>query len=694
MPLHLADTFIRSLGKLTNEEQKAVKLAVMELQLNPATPGLQFHRIDKSKDKNFWSARVNQDIRLVIHKTDASFTVCYVDHHDEAYDWAEKRRFETHPTTGAAQLVVVKEIIQERVAYSVQAKEPIVSHNEPEESVPLKYHQPEELLSYGIPSEWIEAIKSATVSELLEIAVSLPEEAGETIITLATGGIPQPRVVVEAPTEEEALAHPDAQRRFIPIETPEELEEWLNKPWDKWLDYLHAAQRELVMRTYEKPFRILGSAGTGKSLIALHRAEYLAKTDDSSRILVASYSSSLVQNLKYRLRRLAIGQPTILDRIDLLAIDAVAERLYRVNHGKLPSIIHKADLDRLILGQASTLDKSLKLAPAFVKAEWYEIVDAFSIQDLDAYKQHKRLGRKVALKPAQYEALWQVFSSIRTSLASAAQLTTPQLYYKTAAALNATSHLIYDHIIIDESQDLAPYHLTLLAAIAKQGRASMLFLGDDSQRVYQPLFLWSELGFDFKEQQHILRMNYRTGKAIMDYVEPLRDANLGAGYGLGPLSKQLLSKLDGHTPEVNLFDTEDDEVAGCASWLLSLGCKPGEVGLIVRSPDQLIQAKAVAATLEWKYRCLDEGQEQTLSAVTICTMPRSKGLEFAVVAILSCNEDVLPLESLYAEQGHFSDLQDFENMERYMLYVACTRTRDHLWVSGLRPGSIFLEDLG
>lgn len=671
-----------------------MKLAVMELQLNPATPALQFHRIEKSKDKNFWSARVNQDIRLVIHKTDASFTICYVDHHDGAYDWAEKRRFETHPTTGAAQLVVVKEVIEERVARVTVVDEAIVSEAEPEEPIPLKYHLPEELLSYGIPAEWIVAIKKATVSELLEIAISLPEEAGETIITLATGGIPQPRVVVEAPTEEEALAHPDAQRRFIQIETPEQLEDWLTKPWDKWLDYLHPEQRDLVTRTYDKPFRVLGTAGTGKSLIALHRAEYLTKTDDNCRVLVASYSKVLVQNLKYRLRRLAIGQPAILDRIDLLAIDDVASKLYRSNQGKMPAIIQKAVLDQTILDLARGMDKSLKLAPAFIKAEWYEVIDAFAVKNLESYKQHKRLGRKVALKPAQYDALWQLFTQVRHSIASSGQLTTPQLYYHTAAAINATSHLIYDHIIIDESQDLAPYHLSLLAAIAKQGQASMLFLGDDSQRVYQPLFLWSELGFDFKEEQQVLRINYRTGKAIIDYVEPLRDANVSAGYGIGPLSKQLLSKLEGQTPEVQLFATDEDEVASCVAWLQTRNCKPGEVGLIVRSEAQIPQAKAVAQALDWPFKVIDEGQEQTLSSTTICTMPRSKGLEFAVVAILSCNEAVLPLESLYAEQGHFTDLQDFENMERYMLYVACTRTRDHLWVSGLKPGSIFLADLG
>jgi mRNA-degrading endonuclease RelE of RelBE toxin-antitoxin system len=98
MDFRIADTFTDSLAKLTNDEQKAVKTTAFDLQLNPANPGMQFHRIDAAKDKNFWSVRVSRDIRLIIHRTAGSLLLCYVDHHDDAYRWAERRRLETHPT--------------------------------------------------------------------------------------------------------------------------------------------------------------------------------------------------------------------------------------------------------------------------------------------------------------------------------------------------------------------------------------------------------------------------------------------------------------------------------------------------------------------------------------------------------------------------------------------------------------------
>ena len=113
MQFRIADTFTDSLARLTGEEQKAVKTTAFDLQMNPESPGMQFHRLDKAKDKNFWSVRVNDDLRIIVHKTDKSLLLCYADHHDPAYRWAERRKLEIHPKTGAAQLVEVRERVQE-----------------------------------------------------------------------------------------------------------------------------------------------------------------------------------------------------------------------------------------------------------------------------------------------------------------------------------------------------------------------------------------------------------------------------------------------------------------------------------------------------------------------------------------------------------------------------------------------------
>ena len=152
MDFRIADTFTDSLAKLTGDEQKAAKTTAFDLQLNPANPGMSFHRLDKARDKNFWSVRVSSDIRLIVHKTASSLLLCYVDHHDKAYEWAERRKLEAHPTTGAAQLVEIRETVQEIT---------IPKYVEVERAAPAKPrlfdHVAEEtLLSYGVPVEWVD----------------------------------------------------------------------------------------------------------------------------------------------------------------------------------------------------------------------------------------------------------------------------------------------------------------------------------------------------------------------------------------------------------------------------------------------------------------------------------------------------------------------------------------------------------
>src|SRR5436853_2801192 len=155
MEFRIADTFTDSLARLMGEEQKAVKTTAFDLQLNPASPGMSFHKLDKAKDKNFWSVRVSSDIRLIVHRSNASLLLCYVDHHDKAYDWAERRRLETHPKTGAAQLVVIRETVQEVVI-------PVYVHAEikaaPKPPV-LAGVADDVLLGYGGPPEWLADVR-------------------------------------------------------------------------------------------------------------------------------------------------------------------------------------------------------------------------------------------------------------------------------------------------------------------------------------------------------------------------------------------------------------------------------------------------------------------------------------------------------------------------------------------------------
>ena len=168
MDFRIADTFTDSLAKLTGDEQKAVKTTAFDLQLNPAHPSMSLHKIEQSKDKNFWSVRVSSDIRVIVHKTATSFLLCYVDHHDKAYKWAERRKLEVHPKTGAAQWVEIRERVEEVVVRTgeVAVAPDGVKANAPKpvgvpkaKSLLFDGRTDDELLSYGVPPEWLADVR-------------------------------------------------------------------------------------------------------------------------------------------------------------------------------------------------------------------------------------------------------------------------------------------------------------------------------------------------------------------------------------------------------------------------------------------------------------------------------------------------------------------------------------------------------
>ena len=152
MRFRIADTFTESLARLTGEQQRAAKTTAFDLQINPAQPGMKFHRVDGAKDKNFWSVRVGRGLRLVVHKTASNFLLCYVGEHDESYRWAERRRLERHPNTGAAQLVEIREVVRDiEVPRYVTA--------EPAASPVFSGVADNQLLDYGVPAEWLDEVK-------------------------------------------------------------------------------------------------------------------------------------------------------------------------------------------------------------------------------------------------------------------------------------------------------------------------------------------------------------------------------------------------------------------------------------------------------------------------------------------------------------------------------------------------------
>src|SRR5713101_523560 len=345
MEFRIAGTFTDSLAKLTGDEQKAVKTAAFDLQLNPANPGSSFHKLDSARNKNFWSVRVSSDIRLIVHRTDTSLLMCYVDHHDNAYRWAERRKLETHPKTGAAQWVEVRETVQEiSIPAYVEAGQPT-----PPKARLFDHVADDALLRHGVPAEWLHDVRQASEDTLLKLADHLPSEAAEALLELATGGKPQ--VAPPVATGADPFDHPDAQRRFRVMHNIEELERALAYPWEKWTIFLHPTQRQWVERDYSGPARVAGSAGTGKTIVALHRAVFLARSNPEARVLLTTFSDTLAHALRTKLRRLISNEPRIGERLEVHAMHALGRRLYELHFGR-PKIAARNVIQPLLMEAA------------------------------------------------------------------------------------------------------------------------------------------------------------------------------------------------------------------------------------------------------------------------------------------------------------------------------------------------------
>jgi mRNA-degrading endonuclease RelE of RelBE toxin-antitoxin system len=686
MNFRIADTFTASLARLTGEEQKAAKTTAFDLQLNPANPGMQLHKLEKAKDKHFWSVRVSGDIRLIVHKTESSFLLCYVDHHDAAYRWAERRRIETHPVTGAAQLVEVRERVE-----VVSVRKPAPTKKAPALSPLFAHRTDDELLGYGLPQDWLEAVRSVTEPELLALVERLPAEAGEALLDLAIGKTP---ATAAAPAGADPFAHPDAQRRFRIMDNVEELERALEYPWDKWAVFLHPAQRQYVERAYNGPVRISGSAGTGKTIVALHRAVFLARRFPEARVLLTTLSKALASALEHKLRLLAGNEPGVMARVAVRSVEAVAYEAHTVAFGA-PNLATEAAL-RTLLAETTKEVEGARFPANFVYSEWAEVVDPWHLETWEDYRDVRRLGRKTKVGGKQREALWSIFAAVLGKLGERKLTTWPRIYHRLARHYGEGNPCPWQFVVADESQDLGVAELRFLAALGAAAEGGLFFTGDLGQRIFQQPYSWKSLGVDVRGRSHTLRINYRTSHQIRLQADRLLPPSVSDVDGNEEARTGTLSVFNGPAPDVLTFKDAIAESFAVGGWITSLlaeGYLPHEIGVIVREHAQRARAVDAVKAAGCKAQNLGEKSEPMPGQVSVGTMHLAKGLEFRAVAVMACDDEVIPLQDRIEAVTDDADLEEVYNTERHLLYVACTRARDRLMVSGVDPASEFLGDL-
>lgn len=292
----------------------------------------------------------------------------------------------------------------------------------------------------------------------------------------------------------------------------EELQRALDFPWEKWTVFLHPEQRQWIERDYTGPARVSGSAGTGKTIVALHRAAHLARSHPEARVLFTTFSDTLACALHTKLKRLVGSEPRLAERIDVHSLNALGVRLYKSHCG--PVNLARREAVRELLGEASKAVGGHKSSLHFLLTEWEQIVDAWQLDSWAVYRDVARLGRKTRLPEAQRAVLWSIFERVRAGLKERKLTTQAGLFTALASALAKGKHPPFDFAVVDEAQDISVAHLRFFAALGAERPNALFFAGDLGQRIFQQPFSWKSLGVDIRGRSRTLRVNYRTSHPI------------------------------------------------------------------------------------------------------------------------------------------------------------------------------------
>jgi len=387
-------------------------------------------------------------------------------------------------------------------------------------------------------------------------------------------------------------------------------------------------------------------------------------------------------------------KPRLGDNIEVYSITAIGRRLYELQFGA-PNIASDILL-RTVLAEAAKEIGGHRFSQHFLWTEWSEVVDAWQLDAWEAYRDVRRLGRKTRLPEQQRAILWSIFDRVRSRLESDGSITYAGMFRRLAEQLADGKRTPFDFAVVDEAQDVSVAQLRFLAALGSGKPNSLFFAGDLGQRIFQQPFSWKALGVDIRGRSRTLHINYRTSHQIRTQADRLLGPELSDVDGITEERLGTISVFNGPAPEIRILKSPDEESKTVGEWLRDRnneGVVPHEIGVFVRSPAELDRARAAVEKTGLPFKILDESVETTHGHVSISTMHLAKGLEFRAVAVMACDDEVIPLQERIQTAADDSDLEEVYNTERHLLYVACTRARDHLLVTSVEPASEFLDDL-
>lgn len=699
MTVALSQDFLRAFSNVQKSSQKKVREFCEKFQAHPESPGLNYEAIQSARDKNFFSVRIDKAYRAIVAKPDPHlYVLMWVDHHDEAYRWAERSQLKVHPATGALQILEVDASTAPTEAKPTKA------------GSLFKTVKDKHLLQFGVPEELLAVVRSMDSDADLERAEAMfPQEAYEALFLFASGysvdevfqqlDKPEIESTIDTADFKKALENEDSQRRFYVVEGAQEMSEIMARPLELWRIFLHPKQSKLVRMRANGPVRVLGGAGTGKTVTAMHRARYLAeevfnRPDD--RILLTTFTKNLATDISQNLRTLCTDEKAWA-RIEVRHLDGWVSN-FLATQGFKPQVVFDGEDNAAWKAAMNEKPADVDVPDSFYRVEWESVVQAQNLTTLDEYLAASRIGRGTRLSRDAKRKVWTVFQAYRAELNQARKKEYVDLIRDARQVLeNKGLKLPYRAVIVDEAQDMSAEALRLIRALAPRGENDIFIVGDAHQRIYRHRVSLGKCGIDIRGRGKKLKINYRTTDEIRRFAvkllegRPIDDLDSGQDD-----QKGYMSLTHGVAPEVRVFSSASDEIAFVSKYLKDAQAEgaPLESACVVARTNGLrdIYANGLRESGLTVYEISRNSSDQRdRPGVRLATMHRVKGLEFDHVIIVAANKGVVPLDPVLASADDKITERDRDTGERALLYVALTRAKKAAMITATGQPSSYLN---
>lgn len=681
----LSDDFLRCFAVIPRDRQNAVLKFMAKFRENPTSPGINYEKINDAADPNVRSVRIDQNYRGIVLKPDRGDVYCllWVAKHDDAYEWARRHKVAINPEAGNIQVFEAAHATAAAEVPAVTARRGLFSK--------LKDR---ELVRLGVPEETIAQVRGVDSEDALDALQSqLPDDAYESLFMYAAGDSYEALVRErELPERVDTLDFAAAltldatKRHFVLITDDTDLEALLAAPLATWRVFLHPTQRKLVERDWNGPVRVLGGAGTGKTVVAMHRAVWLARhrhADAQGKpVLFTTFTRTLADDIRAHIAMIA--SPAERERIEVVNVDQWAVGILR-RFGYKPQLLFDDRQRRTLWERALTRKPDdVDYPDSFYRAEFERVVLPQGCESADEYMRASRVGRGRQLTRADRQKLWPAFAEYRAQLRSA-NLREPEEAYRDALSLLRKDgvSLGLRSIVVDETQDLSPAALALLRAAVAPEANDMFLVGDAHQRIYKHRATLSKVGIDIRGRGRRLRINYRTTDEIRKWATArLANCSIDDLDGQPDTLVGYKSLTHGDAPDDGPIDSREAERNAISETLDRLdgeGIPDRNVCVVVRTNEEAIEYANWLSGIGRKALRLDRdvNDDQNVPGVRVATMHRVKGLEFDAV-IIAGYRGPEALAKIHADDKDAGVYVDTLTNERCLLHVAATRAKRYL----------------